>query len=279
MREFRLNRWQRILLVLSIIWTVIGGSWGWRHAYDQVDADFKICVAAVKTASDLESCRETRNAAIAIPRGVHAAIVAFGPLLIVWLAVYGPILLLRRSRRRSHVSTSTEQVVLAPVQEASANVDGGRREGAAMPEEAHGEEPHGEEPQGLAAKLRDFGGWGRDTAHTALRETLNWSAYQWTVLALLTAIFLLVALSYGGIRAELDALKQNAGASAQDRTSIEAAFGRQVSDLKSGITKALADMRSALEAEIAEIGAKIDARSRAPQQAAPRPRPARPRPQ
>ena len=138
MREFRLNRWQRIFLVLSIIWIVIGGSWGWRHAYDQVDADFKTCVAAVKTASDLESCRETRNAAIAIPRGVHAAIVAFGPLLIVWLAVYGPILLLRRSRRRSHASTSAEQVMLAPVQEASAIVDGGRREGAAMTDEAPG---------------------------------------------------------------------------------------------------------------------------------------------
>ena len=81
--------WQRIFVVIAVIWIVIGGSWGWRHAYDQVDADFKTCVAAVKTASDLESCRETRNAAIAIPRGVHAAIVAFGPLLIVWLAVYG----------------------------------------------------------------------------------------------------------------------------------------------------------------------------------------------
>ena len=272
MREFRLNRWQRIVLVLSIIWIVIGGSWGWRHAYDQVDADFKTCVAAVKTAADLESCRETRNAAIAIPRGVHAAIVAFGPLLIVWLAVYGPILLLRRTRRRSHASTSAEQVMLAPVQEASAIVDGGRREGAAMTDE-----DQGEERQRLAAKLRDFGGWGRDTAHTALRETLNWSAYQWTVLALLTAIFLLVALSYGGIRTELDGLKQNAGASAQDRNSIEAALGRQVSDLKSGVTKALADMKSALEADIAEIGAKLDARSRVPQPAAPRPRPARPR--
>ena len=138
----------------------------------------------------------------------------------------------------------------------------------------------GEERQRLAAKLQDFGGWGRDTAQTALREALNWTAYQWTVLALLTAIFLLVALSYGGIRAELDGLKQNAGASAQDRTSIEAAFGRQVSDLKSGFTKALADMKSALEADIVEIGAKLDARSRAPQPAAPRPRPAaRPRPQ
>ncbi|MBC8021103.1 MAG: hypothetical protein H7X78_07820 [Methyloceanibacter sp.] len=275
MREFRLNRWQRIFLVLSIIWIVIGGSWGWRHAYDQVDADFKTCVAAVKTASDLESCRATRNSAIAIPRGVHAAIVAFGPLVIVWLAVYGPILLLRRIRRRPHASISAEQVELAPVQEASAIVDGGQREGAAMTDEAPGEER-----QRLAAKLRDFGGWGRDTAHTALRETLNWSAYQWTVLALLTAIFLLIALSYGGIRAELDALKQNAGASAQDRTSIEAAFGRQVSDLKSGFTKALADMKSALEADIAELGAKHDARSRALHPATPRPRPAaRPRPQ
>ena len=65
--------------------------------------------------------------------------------------------------------------------------------------------------QGLQGRLRDLGGALRDIGGAALRETLGWSAYQWTVLALLTAIFLLIALSYGGIRTELAALKENAG--------------------------------------------------------------------
>jgi len=119
----------------------------------------------------------------------------------------------------------------------------------------------------LAAKLHDATGAARDMTHAALRETLSWSAYQWSVLALLTAIFLLLALSYGGIRAELAALKQNA-AVPEDPTAIETELGRQMSDLKSSLTQALADMKSAVEAEIAKMNAKLDARS-APKPAAP----------
>jgi hypothetical protein len=137
-----------------------------------------------------------------------------------------------------------------------------------------------QEPHGLAAKLRDVGGAAQDMSHAALRETLSWSTYQWTVLALLTAIFLLVALSYGGIRAELAALKQNAGGAGQDRAAIEAELGRQVSDVKSGLDQALADMKSALTADLAAIGAKLDALRPAPKQAAPAQKPpAKPRPQ
>lgn len=128
----------------------------------------------------------------------------------------------------------------------------------------------------LAAKLQGFTGAARDMTHAALRETLSWSAYQWSVLALLTAIFLLLALSYGGIRAELAALKQDAGAP-NDQAAIEAELGRQMSDLKSSLTQALVDMKSALEADIAKMGAKLDARS-APKAAAPQ-RPARQRQQ
>jgi len=106
MRIFRLTGWQRIGIVLSVIWIVIGGSWGWKHAYDRVDADFKICVAAVKTAADLKACRDTRNTALAVPRGVSATIVALGPLIAVWLACYGFVLLIRRIRRGFHASRS-----------------------------------------------------------------------------------------------------------------------------------------------------------------------------
>jgi hypothetical protein len=72
-----------------------------------------------------------------------------------------------------------------------------------MTDQAFGNEQHS-----LKAKLADFTAGARDMAHGALNEAMAWSAYQWTVLALLTAIFILVALSYGGIRTELAALKQ-----------------------------------------------------------------------
>jgi hypothetical protein len=135
-----------------------------------------------------------------------------------------------------------------------------------------------EAKQGLHSKLRDLGGAVRDIGGAALRETLGWSAYQWTVLALLTAIFLLVALSYGGIRSELAALKN--GGSAAAPVPAEVDLSKRMSDLESSLGQALAEIKSGLAADLAAIGAKLDALSPAPKQAAPAPKPApKPRPQ
>lgn len=106
MRKFRPTALQRVGIVLAVIWIVIAGSWGWNHAYDRVDADFKQCVAAIKAAPDLQACRDARNSALAVPRGVSAAVVAFGPLLVVWLVCYGLILLYRWIRRGFKASSS-----------------------------------------------------------------------------------------------------------------------------------------------------------------------------
>jgi ketosteroid isomerase-like protein len=99
MRRVRLSRWQRIGVLLAIVWIVIGGSWGWRHAYDKADAEFRVCLTAAKTVADVKSCRETRFRAIAVPRAVSAAIVALAPLAVIWLAVYGLIFVARRIRQ------------------------------------------------------------------------------------------------------------------------------------------------------------------------------------
>jgi hypothetical protein len=96
--------WRRALIVLSAIWIVIGGSFGWNHAYDDVDVKFKQCVTAIKSAEDLQACRDARNKALAMPRGVAAAIVAFGPLL----ALYGLVLLVRLIRRGFRSRTQLE---------------------------------------------------------------------------------------------------------------------------------------------------------------------------
>jgi hypothetical protein len=111
MRMLRFSRWQGVLIVLSIIWIVIGGSSGFRHAYDRVDADFKLCVTAIKTAADLQVCRDKRNNALAVPRIVSAAVVALGPLLIIWLIVYGLVLLWRWIRRGSRTAPAAEPTI------------------------------------------------------------------------------------------------------------------------------------------------------------------------
>jgi len=133
-----------------------------------------------------------------------------------------------------------------------------------MADEAYAGDEHG-----LKARLADLTAGARDVAHGVLTEAMAWSAYQWTVLALLTAIFVLVALSYGGIRSELAALKQERPAPSGDVARIESQIGQQMSDLKAALTQAI----TGLDDKIGEIGAKLDARS-APKPAAPAPKPA-----
>ena len=126
------------------------------------------------------------------------------------------------------------------------------------------------------AKLADLTAGAKDMAHGALQEAMAWTAYQWTVLALLTAIFILVALSYGGIRTELAGIKQERAAPSEDLARFESQIGQQMSDLKSGLMQAI----NGLDDKITKIGAMLDARN-APKAPAPAPPPkpaAKPKP-
>ncbi len=51
----RLNRWQRTGIVLSVVWAIGGGTWGWRHAEDQITEDFKACIRAIENSIRLTS--------------------------------------------------------------------------------------------------------------------------------------------------------------------------------------------------------------------------------
>lgn len=130
---------------------------------------------------------------------------------------------------------------------------------------------------GLKAKAMDLGAGAMAVLRPALKEAMAWSAYQWTVLALLTATFLLVALSYGGIRAEFAAMQQNnPSASSPDLAAIRT----ELSDMKAGVTQTLADMKASLDQSVTKIGAKLDSGQQAkPPAAAPAPKPSpKPRP-
>jgi hypothetical protein len=133
--------------------------------------------------------------------------------------------------------------------------------------------------RGFAAKAWDYTAGARETARSASKEAMTWSAYQWTVLALLTATFILVALSYGGIRTELAALRENQGGSAaRDLAAFRTEMGSKISDMQSSLTQTMTDMKTGLSESIAKLGAKVDARSQP--KAAPSPKPApKPRPQ
>jgi hypothetical protein len=130
--------------------------------------------------------------------------------------------------------------------------------------------------RGIGARLGDAAAGARDMARAALQEAMRWDAYRWTVLALLTATFILVALSYGGIRAELASLKEQRGVIGSDPASINAETAKQISDLQAVLVQAISEAKSGLSSDIAKIGTKLDARSQ-PKPTAPTPKPS-PRP-
>jgi uncharacterized protein len=98
MRRFRLNGWQRILIVLSVVWMIVGGLWGWRHANERADAEFKLCITQIQTVSDVQACRAKRAEAL-VPNWFGAAVVALAPITVVWLFFYGLIFVARRTKR------------------------------------------------------------------------------------------------------------------------------------------------------------------------------------
>jgi hypothetical protein len=131
------------------------------------------------------------------------------------------------------------------------------------------------ERRGIGAWFSDVAAGAKDMARSALSEALTWNFYKWTVLALLTATFILVALSYGGIRSELAALKQDRAAPALDPAAITAETAKQISDMQAVLVQAMSDMKTGLSGDLAKISTKLDAK---PKPAAPAPKP-RPRPQ
>lgn len=110
----------------------------------------------------------------------------------------------------------------------------------------------------------------RDLTNAAWKEATTWDAFKWTLVGLLAANFLLVALLYGDIRSEIADLKEDRGAS--DLANVRAEIGNQITDMKAGITQAMSDMQSGFRDDVAKISAKLDKLSLKPSvQQAPKP--------
>jgi len=96
----------------------------------------------------------------------------------------------------------------------------------------------------------------RELTNAAWNETATWDAFKWTLIALLCANFLLIALLYGGIKSEIADLKEDRGAA--DLASVSAELGKQMTDMKAGLTQAMSDMQSGFRDDVAKISAKLD---------------------
>jgi hypothetical protein len=99
MRRLRLNGWQRIGIVLSVVWAIVGSLWGLHTLFDPIRQSFSTCASAV---TDFSYCSNLFEREMADARQMRLAmIVMFGlaPIPIAWLIVYGLIGLVSWIRR------------------------------------------------------------------------------------------------------------------------------------------------------------------------------------
>jgi hypothetical protein len=113
----------------------------------------------------------------------------------------------------------------------------------------------------LAGWMNNFVDGAKDILHAGLREAMAWDFYKWTVLALMTATFLLVALSYGGIRAELTTLKEARGTADDSLANFGTELDRQISELRASLTQSITTVKTGLDTSLAKINAKLDAKN------------------
>ena len=110
MRGFRLNGWQRIGIVLSMLWAVLGGLWGSHVATQEALAiplaHYKSCISQPDYDDDECSAAFDEEYAVGV-RGhwVFAAMAALIPIPVVWLLVYILVWTVRWMRRGLQAST------------------------------------------------------------------------------------------------------------------------------------------------------------------------------
>ena len=110
MRGFRLNRWQRIGIVLSMLWAVVAGLWGNHIAIQEGGAipiaHYKLCIS--QPDYDDDQCSATFDEEYAVGVGDHwafAAMAGLAPIPVAWLLVYIVVWTARWIRRGFQPST------------------------------------------------------------------------------------------------------------------------------------------------------------------------------
>jgi hypothetical protein len=91
MRRLHLNGWQRIGIVLSVVWAIVGGLWGRKLMFQE-------WATCLETYHDLDWCDTNYQWALDAEWPM-AAIVGLVPIPIAWLLAYALIGLVHWIRR------------------------------------------------------------------------------------------------------------------------------------------------------------------------------------
>ena len=85
----RLNGWQRIGIVASVIWVPVGIFWSLGRLYNPIYQQFGHCIAA--SFENFKVCESIEEAQLAFAnrdRPVIALLAALVPIVVLWLAGY-----------------------------------------------------------------------------------------------------------------------------------------------------------------------------------------------
>ena len=98
MRGFRLNEWQRIGIVLSVLWAIVGGLWGYTHIVSPMKDEINRCLQVHPANSDEVNCWRLYAPQLVKTKYITLAIALF-PIPVAWLLVYIVVWTMRWIRR------------------------------------------------------------------------------------------------------------------------------------------------------------------------------------
>jgi hypothetical protein len=114
MRGFRLNGWQRIGIVLSVVWAVVGPIYIEQeheaYARDEARFSYRLCRDAQSSSADPSECSKDYDRTYEAflgwkPSWGNWALLAFVPIVGGWLLMWGIVALVRWIRRGFRLST------------------------------------------------------------------------------------------------------------------------------------------------------------------------------
>jgi hypothetical protein len=100
MASFRPNGWQRIAIVLSVVWAIVGSLWALNLLFKPVYQNYATCQRL--SSASIWNCQqlfETQLARARQQRLTAVAIVAIAPIPFAWLLTYLLISIVRWIRR------------------------------------------------------------------------------------------------------------------------------------------------------------------------------------